>query len=221
VFKRKVQAAYIVVVADVDVASRARKWLDKFFPEYSLPTPTIKLVRHTDPKWNGRTTYSSKDPSTTTIELQKRILGDERSLDRVLVHELIHHVDFIVNKGGEGDAHGKFFKEQAERINAIMGEGYVTETSDASIVAEDKLVDFYVLITPAYNKKGYMFAKALQPSPKQKKYIDQEVARGAKVVKSRDRKFLGRTADIGKGWSVPKDDDWQDLLKRLYEGEGS
>jgi len=223
-FKQLIIAKYRII-SSTDFEAKARRFLDKYFPDANLPMPAFKVVRHTNPKWNGRCIYRLGG-SNSTIELQKRILGDDKTLDRILAHELIHHADFLLNLKNESaryarsrDGHGKFFREAAERVNAVMGKDYVTEKSDATYVAEDKLVDFYVLIEPHPGKSGqYMFAKALRPSSKQQEYIARHVAdRGAKLIKSKDRKFLEGVADIGKNWSVPRD-EFQDLLKTMYQG---
>lgn len=223
-FKHLITAKYRIL-SSTDFEAKARRFLAKYFPDANLPMPVFKVVRHTNPKWNGRCVYRFGE--TSTIELQKRILGDDKTLDRILAHELIHHADFLLNLKGANaraarnrEGHGKFFREAAERVNAAMGKDYVTEKSDATYVAEDKLVDFYVLIEKHPDKSGrYMFAKALRPSSKQQQYIERHAAdKGAKLIKSKDRKFLEGVADIGKGWSVPKD-EFQDLLKTMYEGE--
>ena len=95
-FLYRVEAAISVMQVETSV----KKYLDKFFKEYNLPIPRIKIVDSMTAKWLGRDVYDPKvDKSNTTMEIQKSILNDEKTLDRVLCHELIHHWDFVTKFG--------------------------------------------------------------------------------------------------------------------------
>jgi predicted SprT family Zn-dependent metalloprotease len=233
-FLFKVEAA----VSVMQVEHSIKKFLDKFFKEYNLPMPRIKIVNNVGSRWLGRDSYSPRvDKNNTVMEIQKRITGDEKTLDRVIAHELIHHYSFLVNfahpehgednwkkaaqksrLGFKEDAHGKEFKEWADKINAVMGKDYVTEKSDESFVIEsDK--DFFILLSPVNKDLGKIgWAWTVRPSEEQKNVIKQKIMEGSKLFTSRDEKFTaGVKIKKYGGISVPIKKELQDELKEMYK----
>lgn len=232
-FLYKVEAA----VSVMEVEKSVKKFLDKFFKEYNLPVPRIKIVNNVGSKWLGRCGYNPGiDKNNSILEVQKRITGNENTLDRIIAHELIHHLDFMskfahpehgdenwkkLNQmrrlGFSDDPHGKFFKEWAAKINAVMGKDYVTEKSDETYVVEsDK--DFFVLLYPLnkdLQKIGW--AWTVRPSTDQQQVIKQKILEGAKLFLARDEKFT-QGAKIKKygGFSIPTKKEFQDQLKDMY-----
>jgi hypothetical protein len=225
-FRTKIHAKW-EIVSTANVQAIAKELLDKFFGDLHLPIPKFKIVNNVAANWQGQCVFTPKDTSNTTINIQKRILGDDKTVRRILGHELIHHADFMLHGAGNKfehrlhGGHGKFFKEYAAKINAVMGEDYVTEKSDASYVEEDNQTEFYVLIRPARHAKdkelGWSFA--VRPSPKQKEYMQRIVKEGGgKIIKSKDKKFLrGPKIGLGGGIAIPRDEEFANLLRRLYE----
>ena len=235
-FLYKVEAAVSVMHVEVAV----KKFLDKFFKEYNLPMPRIKIVNQLTSRWLGRTSYSPKvDKNNTTIEIQKSVTADEKSLDRVIAHELIHHWDFVTTYGhpevgaeawkkmqerhklGFKDSeHGKEFHEWAAKINAVMGKDYVTEKSDMSYTLElDK--EFYSLVLKNSDGK-YSYVWTAKPSKEQQELIDLMLRPGvrgeAKLFKTKDERFThGAKLKKYKPSSVPRDKETQDKLKQMYE----
>lgn len=229
-FLHKVEA----VVSVMHVERSCRKFLDKFFKEYDLPMPKIKIVNSLTSDWLGRTSFTpSKDKYNTLLEIQKSITGDEKTLDRVIAHELIHHWDFITKfvhskddaweqyqkrkkygLAGRDGGHGKQFHEWAAKINAVMGKDYVTEKSDMSYVAEiDK--EYFLLITPLQDKFGWSWA--VRPSREQQLAIQTKIMDKSKLFMTKDQRFLsGQKIKKYGAISVPRDKETMEKLKDMY-----
>jgi len=188
--------------------------------------PTIKLRSNLGSKWLGRTSWTSRQPDTTTVELQTSILADDRTLERVVAHEMVHHRDSIsisptemalLKVGIRPDSHGANFREGAARINAIMGPGFVTKESDKEYKHSAPAKDFLVLITPLpRGKLGWQWAARL--GPKAKVSVDEHVAKGSRLARSTDVRWT-RGAKIERygGYSMPRDDEEAAELVRLFE----
>jgi len=230
-FLYKVEA----VVSVMHVERACRKFMDKFFKEYNLPMPKIKIVNSITAPWLGRTSYSrAKDKENTLLEVQKSITGDEKTLDRIVAHELIHHWQFMTMYAHpDGDAewekyqkerklgiaqsrggHGEDFHKWAAKINAVMGKDYVTEKSDMSYVQQiDK--EYYLLISPISNY--FAWSWTVKPSRDQKIQIQKRILDGSKLFKSKDQIFLtGQKIKKYGRVSVPKDKETMEKLKDLY-----
>jgi len=232
-FLYKIEAAVSVMHVETSI----KKFLDKFFKEYNLPMPRIKIVNRMTAGWLGRDVYEPRiDKNNTTMEIQKSITNDEKTLDRVIAHELIHHKDFITRYGHpeqgkenwdkhlthrrlgfKSDGHGKEFQEWAAKINAVMGKDYVTEKSDTSYVVEITK-DYFLLIMPtSKGAEQYGWAWALKPSTEQKSVIQNKIMEGGRLFMSRDERWMSG-AKIKKygGMSVPTKEDGKSALKDLY-----
>lgn len=229
-FLQRVEAA----VSVMHVERSVRKFLDKFFKEYDLPMPRIKIVNSITAHWLGRTSYTPRvDKNNTLLEIQKSITGDEKTLDRVIAHELIHHWQFITNfvhtgnddawknyqvrkkYGFKEEGHGKDFHEWAAKINAVMGKDYVTEKSDMSYVSEiDK--EYFILITPLTSEK-FGWSWTVRPSQEQKLAIQNKIMDKSKLFTTKDQRFLsGQRIKKYGAISVPRDKDTMEKLKNLY-----
>lgn len=237
-FLYKVESA----VSVMHVEDAIKKLLDRFFKEYNLPMPRIKIVNQITSNWLGRTSYNPRiDKNNTTLEIQKRVTADEKSLDRVIAHELIHHWDMVTRYGHPeaGDAawqkmqerrklgfkeaeHGKEFHQWAEKINAVMGKDYVTEKSDMSYVTEiDK--EFYILILPtSKSSQDYSYAWMVRPSRDQQAAAQQMMMRGARLFMTKDERFTHGVKVKKYGpTAIPRDKETQEKLKQMYEsGKG-
>jgi hypothetical protein len=195
-------------VSVMQVEASIRKILSKFFKEYDLPMPKIKIANSLSSRWLGRTTYKTND-STTLIEVQRSITDDEKTLDRILTHELIHHWEFLVIRNPQADttqslikhakakysatynSHGRAFQDWCTKINAVMGKDYVTEKTDSTYVLTlDK--EFFILVLPsAVHQDAYAWSWAIRPSARQWAYIKRmEVNYKAKLYKTADSRFL-------------------------------
>jgi hypothetical protein len=188
--------------------------------------PVVKLRSNLGSMWLGRNTWSSKNPQTTLLELQTTILGDDRTLERVIAHEMIHHRDALsisdsdkalMNIGIKPAAHSESFREGAARINAIMGPDFVTATSDKQYVRTPSHKKFFLLIEPmSHGRFGYAWAARI--SPEAKGSVDEKIARGARLVETTDDRWT-RGAKIKRfgGYSIPKSDEDMQLLRDLYD----
>jgi hypothetical protein len=232
-FLPRVKTKYCVMAAFSvsQIEHMAQTIMDKFFHEWKLPMPHFKIVNSLTSKNLGTARWNPKDPDTSTIELQKSIVGDEETLRKVLTHELIHHYEYmhpaapdeeLMSMGLKPAQHGEEFLDLAKKINAIMGDGYVSVKSDQSYVQEG-VKEFYVLIEPAdgFSSKGkFAYSWAVTPSVQQKEKIEQEKVRSkARLVKTKDIRFTRgpKIQRYGK-IAIPKDDATQEKLKNMYEG---
>lgn len=192
--------------------------------------PIIKLRSNLGSTWLGRSSWSSKRPHTTLLELQQSILGDDRTLERVIAHEMIHHRDALaisedamdlMRVGIKPEAHGASFREGAARINAVMGPDFVTAVSDKQYVHAPSQKKFVVLITPLPDGRlGWTWAARL--GDKAKGWVDELVARGSRLVHTADDRWArGRKIVRYGGYSVPRDSHEAALLQELYAPRGS
>lgn len=228
-FAHVVKAKYQIVAATSlsTIEHKVKEFLQKFFPQENLPMPKLKIVNQLSSRWLGRTSFTSKEPDTTTIEIQKRITGDQTSLEKVLAHELIHHWEFLrtpipTSKSIYVAQHGKTFFDWAKKINTIMGKDFITETSNMSYVIENDK-EFFLLITPGKPfgapEGSFGYNWAINLSTQQKEKIKKRKEKdAAKLFKTKDsRYFAGAKIARFSGISVPKDKETQEMLKELYE----
>lgn len=207
-----------------------RKILDQFFSEWSLPVPKVKLVNRATARYHARCKWH-QGADNTEIEVQRSILSDEKTLHRVLSHELIHHWQFLridqsdaiamakLGLSKMDDGHGQAFEQYAMKINAQMGAGYVTKTSDQSYDTS-KVPTFYILVQP-HGSAQFGYSVALRPSAKQKLEIADRIAtKHAKLFKSTDGRLFIGAAQIKKygGYVAPKNSegDVAAALRDLY-----
>ena len=188
--------------------------------------PLIKLRSNLGSTWLGRSTWSSSRPHTTLLEIQQSVLGDERTLERVIAHEMIHHRDalaisendmVLMRVGIKPESHGASFREGADRINAIMGPEFVTAVSDKEYSQAPSLKKFVVLITPLPDGRlGWTWAARL--GNKAKSWVDELVGRGSRLVYTTDDRWT-RGAKIKRygGYSIPKTSEDVALLQDLYQ----
>ena len=202
-------------VAPGAITSIIQKLLDRFFGEHDLPMPKLKFVNRMSARYLARCKWY-KGADNTEVEIQKAVLGDEKTLTRVLAHELIHHWQYLrtdqftalslAKLGFSPDGHGPEFDQYAAKINAVMGAGYVSKTSDQSFDTSE-VPPFYILVQPHGNGQ-YGYSVALRPSAKQKVEIqDRILNKQARLFRSTDgRLFIGATT-IKKfgGYVAPKD----------------
>jgi len=205
-FLTRVEAAVSVMQVEASI----RKIMKKFFGEYDLPMPRIKISNAITSKDLGQCRYVRGD-HTTLITIQKKIVDDGRTLDRILTHELVHHWEFLVLEQWRGkqppdskiaralqrypnsrQSHGKPFLDWAAKINTVMGKDYVSVVSDSTyVISLDK--DYFVLISPspAYNNR-LMWSWAVRPSATQWQIIKFRIGEyKSKLFKTRDDRFMG------------------------------
>lgn len=132
----------VLAITTSDLERQAKKILQKFFQKDHLPVPKFRIVNNPSSKWLARTIYNSEFPDTTMIEVQRRALIDPVTLEKVLTHEICHSDDFMLHPQDQKktgyDPHGKFFQENAKRINRTKGKDFVTKLSDRTYILDKK-----------------------------------------------------------------------------------
>lgn len=218
----KIKAHYVLAEVDKNqLVSMTREYLHKFFSDFNLPLPHFKFAHETNPKALGTTRFKRGD-TTTTIVIQKSVVDDAKTLKRVLLHELVHHADLLVNGIDSIEqtfykGHGPFFLERAKKINTALGEDIVNVKSDSSYVYKDKGTELLVLLNEyAPDKIGWSYT--IRPSAKQKEAIKHYLAKGARLVKSTDARFLrGPLIKMYGSVAVPSTPEMVALLRKLYD----
>jgi hypothetical protein len=124
-----------------EVAARINGYVDKYMDLLRLAgaRPSIKISNNPKADWLGRLEWRTEHPHTSILELQKRLLNDDRHLERTIAHEMVHHRDFLalskdeiarIDAGIVRSAprkHSASFEEGASRINAVMGPDFVVK----------------------------------------------------------------------------------------------
>lgn len=204
-------------------------YVTKYMKMIGGNTPRPKIaIKNSVAQWLGQTHYSTAHPETTLIEIQKRILDDEKTLERVVAHEIVHHVnmmsmttsDFSLLRLGikpPGTGHGEKFMALAKIINNVMGKDFVTRESDMTYVVGDTK-PFTLLIEPVMKTRlGYSIAVKI--SADAKTVIERKKELGAKTVTSTDSRWIGgvRIKKYGGVSLPPQGSENEKLLRELYE----
>lgn len=215
-----------------------------------LPRPNLKVVNHIQSRWVGQCTWppmygthpetlTPEGTPTTFIELQKYICHDERTVRRILAHELCHHEEFFVGfnvsprerrtrRRIEG-THGATWWAIVARWNAKYGKDFITQTSDEADVKvhDDKTFWMYLIKEPT----RVLWQSSVSLTPKALRYmlsegtspttLSQILATGQKpnrkLCTSNDRDFLIRNGTIGDGWYSKKEPEIAAKAAELYE----
>jgi hypothetical protein len=204
-------------------------YMTKFLNMLDAPgeSPRVVIRDNIGARWLGRDVWTSKDPDTTTIELQREILGHSRTLERVIAHEIIHHVDAIrmteadralIKIGIKPESHGASFRAGAAKINAVMGDGFVTAMSDQEYVqAAETSRAYFVLIVPIPGGQlGYAWITRLTSGVTE--WVNRKLLEGARIVQTRDPRWTsGVKIKKYGGVSLPRKPEDQAKLRALYD----
>jgi hypothetical protein len=206
--------------------------VEKYMQVLNCPglAPVVRVKGNLGAKWLGRCVTNPKTtPDTTVIELQSSILNHPETLERVLAHEMIHHVDFQTMSAGErallargraSDGHGRRFEELASVVNEEMGPDFVTVRSDEQYEKDENEREFYVLIEQAMpGRLGWSWSAKI--GPKAEGVVVRKKERGAVLITSKDERFTAGVK-IGdrprRGMSVPAvKSELAEVLRELYE----
>ena len=193
--------------------------------------PRVVVRDNMGSRWLGRTMFWIKNPTTSTIELQRQVFEDDRTLERIIAHEMIHHSDYLsfdertlalLRAGIKPPGHGATFLKKAEQINKIMGEDYVTKTSDQTYsLPEETTRPYYLLIYPLQDGRfGYRWGVRVTHQSNMR-VRDAVLNRNAVLVASRDTRWTHGSAKLGDTMiNVPRVAAEQAELKQMHE-EGS
>lgn len=210
----------------------------------SLPPPELKFMDNYASVWLGRCSWyafvsaiRNGDRGRTVIQLQKSILHDAKTLERVVAHEMCHHAEFLHDKfkrGQEllssygnlsssllfGESHGKEFWKYADHINSIEGSGFITQKSDEAYVQQRRKREYLLLLWP--HGSGFRWTYALKLTTQNKfrmKYLAQ--LKDGRFTITDDLSltqnlptFKSSTRNIAVGQSTPEQVEY---LKGLYD----
>lgn len=243
--RRRLREPVVVGRADPAHIAEIGRLVDKYMAmlRISGPPPVVRIRNNLVSRWLGLTTYRWSDapgapPPTIGIDLQRTILGHQRTLERVVAHEMIHYRDYL--KSGDAlekekamrrlglhrfiDEHDARFLQGAALVNAEMGPGFVTITSDQEDVLAKNVKPFFVLIEPwsgnpadIARRGSFGWSWAARLSPQASRRAARAIVRGARLVSTTDERWT-RGPRMGKGRvSLPSDPEDAANLKALYD----
>lgn len=102
--------------------------LNKYIPSQKS-RPIVEILTEAD--FLAKTIWHKKSdqPSSLVIQVNSKILGDEKILRQVLAHEVIH-VHLYQKFGDQVAKHGEYFHWYANKINQKEGDNYVSQYAD-------------------------------------------------------------------------------------------
>jgi hypothetical protein len=217
--------------------------IERFIGKYAKilgapgPLPKLKLRNALSAGWFGRLTYHLSDIPAAEMEIQQCILGDDRTIERVVAHEMVHYdearslspadieqIRAYLQVGVKPQEHGKGFLQRAEQINKVMGQNFVSVTSDKEFVLlpneKAYFVLIYEIISPRLGHPGRLgWSWAARISQKAKSWVEEKIAAGAKLVRVTDLLWSHGGAKIAKygAFSVPSDPEREAKLAELFK----
>jgi len=205
--------------------------------------PTVKVRNTLGARMRGTTAWVPGH-ATSTIYVQKNVMGDPATLERIIAHEMAHHavnmdnlremheilqehgkanagpyvkeyIDKLRQDTGPDSGHGEPWQHYVKIINQHMGSGFVTQTADDTYVEDAESKPYYLLIAKIPNGKyGYQIGVNL--SPKMKRVIDTAVQRyEGKLVKTTDPKWQHGPRIGSSNWATSSDK--QQEMQRLHQ----
>ena len=210
-----------------ELVERVEPLIAKYMQILGVDTPPKVVVKdNIGSRWLGRAIFTAKDRETT-IELQRKVFDDARTLERVLAHEMIHHKNFndwdertvaLLRVGIKPPGHGSAFLQEAKHVNEVMGADYVTETSDESYVLPDTTKPFYLLIFPwaeAPKRLGYRWGVRVTHQTNLR-VKDAVLRRDAVLVVSQDPRWTWGSKLGDRDISIPREASVQEELQKLH-----
>lgn len=214
---------YFTAKADASVAAKVAAKYARILGVSELPKIVVR--DNLGAKWLGRLIWRAGQQNV--MELQSSIFSDENTLERVIAHEMAHHVEFLefnenteaialVKMGIKPREHGDRFQELARKINSVAGANFVTEKSDTSYVLEQKTKPYFLLVSPLGGNLGY--ALGVRITPKMQKYIDKYVSGyKGRLVKTDDPRWANGPRIGDGGFAMPRDPEDRAKLQQLYD----
>ena len=199
------------------------------------PRPGIQIVDNVGHRWLGLYVYYASD-KPSVIKIQRSILKNQRTLERIVAHEVVHHKNHVETTSearvrefalmhlrlGRNDLHGQAFLRDAEVINQAVGdECFVTVTSDA-VDTLDACLKPYTLLIVVYGSGASAhlgYSIAVRPSKAQLDTIQGHLQRndGARVAMTTEPWWAIRAPRIGDGrFSIPRA-PYDEKLRALYD----
>lgn len=109
----------------------ARKYMDILGAPADMPLPLFRVLHRPGARWLGRCWH--RPFPTCTIELQRHMTQNPATLERIVAHEVVHHVLNLCHglPMARYIGHGRLFLQAASRVNAAVCSDYVTVKNDA------------------------------------------------------------------------------------------
>ena len=211
------------------IRSLVRLYLEMLGVGY-VEEPDVVLQDNVGSRWLGRWSMKWKSgfPNRPVIQIQRSVLSDPRTLERVVAHEVVHHAQYLrldpaefqlVRIGVRPIGHGRSFHEIAALLNERMGEGFVTAKSDQEYVVMPSGRRILLLISPTrIGRLGWQWATRI--GPKAHDWVERKISEGARLVEAYDNDFIwtsGPRIEAWKGWALPSDEEVTARLKELYD----
>jgi hypothetical protein len=226
------------------VPKKVLELAQKFAPMVGVAEfPDFEIRNNMSSSWLGRCHMGGPGfrRPRNLIEIQKRALHEERTLSRVVAHEICHHAEFL-ELGRAGivptarfrrlePSHGPRWQKYADKVNRVMGEDYVAVLSDA-LVTRGELAPtvrpYLMKISPfdsrEFSRYGYSIAARLTPKATQRMsrlYAFEKVRSRpeSRFIMSTDARWTqGKIPNIGSGKVVlPTREEDQKALEALYK----
>lgn len=207
----------------------------KLFGSRSMPK--VSVHNNLNSPWLGRTVWYTQRPQSTEMQFQKSILQDPRTLERVVAHEVVHHVHFTsidsdnircirLKQCKMPPGHGEEFFRLAKVVNDAVGDdSFVTEKSDETYVVQQSKA--YRLLVAELNdsedvpasmrgKYAYAWSGAMPRSPRVVRWIQTMIDRGARLTTTTNVQFARRGPRFGQGLAVAQTEELQQALRDAY-----
>lgn len=211
--------------ADASVAARVAAKYARMLGVTELPKIVVR--DNLGAKWLGRLIW--RNGQQNVMELQSSIFSDESTLERVVAHEMVHHVEFLefnedaeavalVKMGIKPREHGDRFQELARKVNSVAGANFVTEKSDSTYVLEQKTKPYFLLVSPMGPGGNLGYALGVRITPKMQKYIDKYVSGyEGRLVKTDDPRWANGPRIGEGGFAMPHAAEDRAKLQQLYD----
>lgn len=207
-----------------DLQAIAKKYLSMLPEGASMELPLILVENTPKSDWNGIAIWNPDQPIKGTIKIQERCMNDERTVDRLIAHEVCHYWQHV-KAYEEGESakfrmgHGKasYWWQAAQIINQAEGDDeFITEKSDASYVSQHSK-QFYVMVMKS--KRGELgwvwFSKVTENLRKQIEHILSTMP--VAIVKTDRDAFLGSDAKLPSVAIAGDDEAMEALLAATYD----
>lgn len=185
-----------------------------------MPLPRVEVVNRLTENWNAIAIWEPKHPIQGLIQIQKRGMGDEKTLERLVAHEVCHywsHYKIFIDgeEGKKGHTPGSLWDKAALIINNKMNDkNFITETSDATYVTKNEKT-FYVLVAEsAEGKMGWLWFSRV--SPAMRKQLEELLdSRPVAIVRTDRDAFLWAQAKLPR-MAGTDDPDMNAILEEWY-----
>ena len=188
--------------------------------------PRIAIRNNLSSSWLGRCHF--KLGHENLMEIQKRVMYDDRTLERIVAHEMAHHADYLELTASEiamlrarikRTSHGPRWQSFANKINRVMGEDFVTVFSDASHITAPETKPFVLMIVKMSSGR-FGFAIGVRFTDRMRSSVyRQGSSMEVRLIESKDPRWAnGPRIGLGKFAMPIKPEDYQALQDLFVKG---